>query len=120
MPEQLPLGTPKPESELYFKSVSPMAKAAAKKLNEFGGGNEFVSGQVDVGPLKVGTDVSPEAMEHMVTAFTGGLGKLLYQSTDYARNTIKGKETDISKTPLIRSFKQGKNEYFDQREFVRT
>lgn len=107
-PENLPYGTPKPQSQLAFKSVSPMARAAAEKLNELTGGSEYRSGKVDI---------SPEALEHFVTSYTGSLGKFIYHTLGYVGNVAQGKDTDISKVPFARSFFQGENQYFDQKTF---
>jgi hypothetical protein len=108
-PENLPYGTPKPASQLAFKSVSPMARAAAEKLNELTGGSDYRSGKVDV---------SPEALEHFVTSYTGSLGKFLYNTLGYVSGVAQGKPPDVSKTPFARRFFMGENQYFDQKTFA--
>lgn len=108
-PENLPYGTQKPESQLAFKSVSPMARAAAEKLNDITGGSEYRSGAVDV---------SPEAIEHFVTSYTGSLGKFIYNTIGYVGGTATGQVPDISKTPFARRFFMGESEYFDQKTFA--
>lgn len=107
-PENLPYGTPKPQSQLAFKSVSPMARGVAEKLNELTGGSEYRSGKVDV---------SPEALEHFVTSYTGSLGKFLYNTLGYIGGTVKGQPTTIEKTPFARRFFMGESDYFDQKTF---
>lgn len=108
-PEQLPFGTPKPSSQLAFKSVSPTAKAIAEGVNKMTGGSDFRSGAVDF---------SPETLEHFVTSYSGSLGKFMVNSMQYVSNTAQGEETDIAKTPFARKFIQGENKFFDQKAFT--
>jgi hypothetical protein len=62
MPDQPQYDTPKPDSQRYWGSVSPLLKVTADKLNEITGGNHFQPGAIDV---------SPETMEHWAN-FVGG------------------------------------------------
>lgn len=110
-PEQMPFGTPKPASQLAFKSVSPTAKAIAQGVNKLAGGSDYRSS----GPV---TDFSPETLEHFVTSYTGSLGKFIANSYDYAVGLGAGKDPSISKTPFLRRFAQGENEYYDQKTFA--
>jgi hypothetical protein len=63
VPEQPPWGPKKPESELYFRSVSPLSKSITQAVNELTGGNKWEPGLVSV---------SPEILDHMYDFIGGG------------------------------------------------
>lgn len=64
MPERFP-GDVRPESQMAFNSVSPISRVTAEFLNSVTGGNAFRSGIVDV---------SPEAIDHVTSSFSGAAG----------------------------------------------
>lgn len=95
-PEKNPFEPDKPDSQNYFKSVNPLAKATAQKMNEWSGGNMYEKG---------GVDVSPESIEHLVEFATGGLGKLLLRTGVVVDQALdKNKTVDMNKVPFVRNF----------------
>lgn len=56
-----------PDSQKYWASVSDMSRIFAQFLNKATGGTTVTSGLIDV---------SPESIDHMISSYTGGLGKL--------------------------------------------
>jgi len=88
-PEQPTFGPQKPESELYFKGVSPYSKAATQKLNELTGGNAMRSGFIDI---------SPETVDYTVKFFTGGPGDTIYKMA-----ALAGKFYDTDGQPFTKA-----------------
>ncbi len=86
----------KPDSEKSFKTVNPILKAGAKKVNELTGGTTRTEGAVSV---------SPETMEHIVEFVGGGLGKLMSNTAAATSQAIDKKEkVDPNKVPFLRRF----------------
>lgn len=95
MPEQFPFQPPKPESELYFRSVSESSKALAQGLNRLTGGSQWRPGWADV---------SPETIDYMVAYFTGGTGATILRSGSVPAKLIKGLPLESNEIPLVRKF----------------
>jgi len=94
-PEDNPFEPQKPDSQKYFKSVNPIAKTVAQKMNEYSGGNMYESGWVDV---------SPESIEHLVEFATGGLGKLILRTGTVIDQALDDdKKVDMNKVPFLRA-----------------
>lgn len=51
-----------------------------------------------------GMDVSPESLEHLVTSYAGGLGKIITQTLARADDWQRGKPTDFGKVPGLNVF----------------
>lgn len=64
-PEQPQYGAKKPESQMYWGSVSPVSKAITDFMNEATGGDKVRSGKIDV---------SPEALDYLFGVATGAAG----------------------------------------------
>jgi len=95
-PENLPFGLPKPDSELYFKSVNPMIKSFAQSLHKATGGTKFNDN---------GIDWSPESIEYLATYYTAGLGKFVNNSVaTVARAMDPNEEVDWARAPFISRF----------------
>jgi len=84
-----------PDSHKSFKSVNPLIKAGAEKLNELTGGTAKTEGEISV---------SPETMEHMMEFIAGGLGKLTSNASSSIGSKIKGEDVDPNKIPFARRF----------------
>jgi len=94
-PEDNPFSPETPDSQKYFKSVSPVAKTVAQKLNEYTGGNMVKSG---------GIDVSPETIEHLVGFATGGVGRFIMNAETTGEQYLSNEKVDKNKIPFARKF----------------
>lgn len=111
--EQFPFGAKTPASSRSKKSTSEWSKTMAEFLNQATGGNEFVSGALDV---------SPDAIEYLFKYYTGGAGKFVVRSGKTLEDIAKGKDVDINNVPLARLFFASQREsepagrYYEYRE----
>jgi len=85
-----------PDSHKSFKSVNPLLKQSAEKLNELTGGTAKTEGAISV---------SPETIEHIMEFVSGGLGKLASNTFASTTQAIKGEEVDANKIPFKRRVK---------------
>lgn len=92
-PENAPWGVPKPESQLYFSTVSPISKAITDQLNEMTGGNEIRPGAIDV---------SPEVLDHVYSFLSGGLGRFIKRTADLPFRAVSDEEIAIKDVPFAR------------------
>jgi hypothetical protein len=99
VPEQLPWGTKKPQSQLYWAGTSDNFKGIAEALNELAGGSKFISS----GSL---TDVSPAHMQYWYDFSLGSAGAFVLRSTDLFTSVIpgwfNGEEFDWNDIPFAR------------------
>lgn len=93
MPTQDKYGPEKPDSELYFKSVSPVAKKAASMMNKITGGDEVTKGWVDM---------SPETLEHLYGFLVGGAGRTIKRAFDTGSRAWKGEPQPLREVPFVR------------------
>jgi len=91
----------KPWSQQYFSSASTPSKFITDKLNRITGGTEIQSGLVDL---------SPEALDHLVSHFFGGMGK-------DALRPFTGE--GINKLPVVQRFVGGQTIYYDQENYYK-
>lgn len=75
-----------PEYEKIYKGVSPVYVSVSKMLNEIGGDEARRSPYF-------GTFINPAYMEHLVTSYTGGIGKTISNVVGMAADAVTG-ETD--------------------------
>lgn len=85
--------TPKPSSQTYWNSVREPSKLIAEKLNELTGGDVVKPGAIDI---------SPEAIDLMIDAFTGGAGKFLGNVVSTPIKAFKGEEIESFEIPILR------------------
>ena len=78
--ENLPFGTPKPESTLGRRMTPAAFKQLSKFLNEVSGGSEFVSG---------GADINPDKIYHLFKFAGGGVGKFIGRTSSTTEALIK-------------------------------
>lgn len=118
MPEQ-GFGPKKPDSQLAFKSVSPLSKGISEGLNTATGGSPWESGAIDV---------SPESIDYTVKFFTGGPGKnaqqLLKIGTKFYENggDIKATSEELTAQdiPFVGRVTGSRTEYQTQQKFYET
>ncbi|EOQ3313415.1 LPD5 domain-containing protein, partial [Escherichia coli] len=66
--ENMPFGTPKPDSQLGRRSTPEAYKAFASWLNAFSGGSQYRPGAVDI---------TPESLKYWVDYISGGTGRFI-------------------------------------------
>jgi hypothetical protein len=92
MPKESPYGIPKPQSERFWKSVSPASKAISRKLNSLTGGDTVKPGFVDV---------SPEVLDLMVDTYTGSAGRFVKDTLQLPVRMMAG-EVEPRRIPFVR------------------
>lgn len=107
MPEQPQWGEKKPDSQRYFKSVRKPTKAFTDWLNSITGGDEEISGAVDV---------SPETLDHFIDFAGSGLGKFITNTMTTAGTVIgKGELPPMDKIPFVRQMIKEPDDWTDKR-----
>ena len=107
--ENMPFGTPKPDSALYFRSTPEVFKALAKGLNEGTGGSEFRSGAVDL---------SPDVMQFLVGYYGGGAYNFFTsRAPNAAVKWAQGVELEDREIPFYRKLHGKVLPYDDQSKF---
>ena len=94
-PENYPGSRQKPDSELYFKNISPWTRDLAAGLNKATGGDSVTPGFIDV---------SPETLEHFAGFATGGMGKFVSNVAATGRALAEGETPELRTTPFARRF----------------
>jgi hypothetical protein len=94
MPEDNPWGPGKPDSHKHWRSVNPISKALAQKVNSLTGGDDFSSG---------GIDFSPESLDHLLSYYTGTMGRQVWGLLGEGYNQATGQlpQYDHSKLKSI-------------------
>jgi GGDEF domain-containing protein len=102
VPTQRNPQAPVPYTTLARSRTSDAAKAMAEFLNTVTGGDNIEPG---LAQKAFGQFVSPEAMEHIVGYYTGGIGQFALQSKNMAK-TLAGDEeaVDPNKIPIANRF----------------
>ena len=91
--ENLPFGTPVPDSSLGRRSTPEAYRALAQWMNEVTGGSEFRSGAIDV---------NPDVMQHFLDYFGGSAYSFFGSKVpDFAYRMAVGAEIEASGTPFI-------------------
>jgi hypothetical protein len=85
----------RPPSEQYFPNVNTWSKGFTAWLNETSGGNTFKPGAISL---------SPEQIDHLISAYTGGVGRLITRTFSTAGDIGAGRGVDAEKTPFVRNF----------------
>lgn len=78
-----------PEYERIYKGVSPVYVEFSRMLNEIGGDDARRSPYF-------GTFINPAYMEHLVTSYTGGIGKTISNTTGMIADAVTGNTDNIS------------------------
>jgi hypothetical protein len=90
-------GDVRPDSARYYQSVGPIPKAMAGFLNKVTGGTPETSGLVDI---------SPESLDHLFTAFGGGLGQFIKQTLGAGANVVTLDLNSPNRVPIVNRFWQ--------------
>lgn len=92
-PTGSPFGPEKPQSTLYWNSVSPMARDVATWLNEATGGSPVRPGAIDI---------SPNILQHWTEFVGGGVGRTLSKTLNTATRLATGEDLPIKEVPFLR------------------
>lgn len=110
-PERFGRSDVRPDSELYFKNVSPAIKWVTDRMNEFGAGSKTYPGEL----FGIDTSYSPETLEHLLTGYTTGLGQSFIRGTKLSHKILIGEEINREDVPIFRRF-QGEQSDFNIRD----
>ncbi|MEM9049862.1 MAG: LPD38 domain-containing protein [Pseudomonadota bacterium] len=94
-PTRFDRNDPKPNNQNYFPSVNPTMRDFTAWLNDFTGGNQYRSGYVDI---------NPEHLDHLLTAYTGGVGRLITRSQETGEALLTGAPLETNRVPFLRNF----------------
>jgi len=107
--ENMPFGTQKPDSSLYFRSTPDAFKDLAKGLNDATGGSDYRSGAVDL---------SPDVMQFLVGYYGGGAYDFFTSRTPNAIiKSTQGIELEDREVPFFRKIQGKVLPYEDQSKF---
>jgi len=109
--ENFPFGTPKPDSAMNFRSTPEMYKILAQSLNSATGGNEQMSGAVDL---------SPDVMRYLVGYYGGGAYDFFTnRSVNFVEKLSSPEELEDREIPFVRKLSGRVLPYEDQSKFYR-
>ena len=99
-----------PDSQMAFRSVSPISKSIAEGLNEVTGGNKYKAGALDI---------NPAAIDFIIGSYTPGLINETYKGASTAARIARGEEVKNTPLPLIDRFTAKTPDGFDAGAFRR-
>lgn len=105
--ENMPFGTPKPDSQLGRRSTPEVYKAFASWLNEFSGGSQYRSGAVDI---------TPESLKFWFDYISGGTGRFITKTTDAAVKSLNGIDIPEQQVPFLGKISGEVMPYADQQK----
>jgi len=103
-------GAVKPESQMAFRSVSPISQGIANAANELFGGNK-----AKAGPL----DFNPAAMDFIISSYLPGVINETYKAASTGVRVARGEEIKNTPLPIIDRFTAKTPEGFDAGAFRR-
>lgn len=102
VPEQKDRNAPQPWNTIARRDTSDIAKAISEMLNTATGGDRIEPGKAQ---KFLGKYASPEAMQHIVGSYTGGLGQTVLQAKNVAKAARGDEEAvDINRAPIVGRF----------------
>ncbi|MBF5881372.1 hypothetical protein HQI85_03210 [Escherichia coli] len=105
--ENMPFGTPKPDSQLGRRSTPEAYKAFASWLNAFSGGSQYRPGAVDV---------TPESLKYWIDYISGGTGRFISKTTDAAVKSLNGIDIPEQQAPFLGKISGEVMPYADQQK----
>jgi len=105
--ENMPFGTPKPDSQQGRRSTPEAYKAFASWLNAFSGGSQYRSGAVDI---------TPESLKYWVDYISGGTGRFISKTTDAAVKSLNGIDIPEQQVPFLGKISGEVMPYADQQK----
>ncbi|NYT74268.1 hypothetical protein HZU72_17800 [Halomonas sp. QX-2] len=103
--DDLPFGTPTPESSRAMPSTPEPYKAIASFLNNVTGGSEYRTGSVDI---------NPDVMQHLVNYYGGGAWGFVEKTSSFAARVATGEEIERYRIPFVGRFASSTSPYRDQ------
>jgi hypothetical protein len=86
-------GQARPDSELYFRNVPPLARDLSRIMNETTGGDKVTPGLISV---------SPETLDHFFKFFAGGLGRFGSNVANSLTSIAEGEPPKLRSVPFAR------------------
>lgn len=105
--ENMPFGTPKPDSQLGRRSTPEAYKSFASWLNAFSGGSQYRPGAVDI---------TPESLKYWVDYISGGTGRFISKTTDAAVKSLNGIDIPEQQVPFLGKISGEVMPYADQQK----
>ncbi|HGU4057457.1 TPA: LPD38 domain-containing protein [Escherichia coli] len=105
--ENMPFGTPKPDSQLGRRSTPEAYKAFASWLNAFSGGSQYRPGAVDI---------TPESLKFWIDYISGGTGRFISKTTDAAVKSLNGIDIPEQQEPFLGKISGEVMPYADQQK----
>ena len=105
--ENMPFGTPKPDSQLGRRSTPEAYKAFASWLNAFSGGSQYRPGAVDI---------TPESLKFWIDYISGGTGRFISKTTDAAVKSLNGIDIPEQQVPFLGKISGEVMPYADQQK----
>ncbi|EHW3107372.1 TPA: hypothetical protein MRP33_000816 [Escherichia coli] len=105
--ENMPFGTPKPDSLLGRRSTPEAYKAFASWLNAFSGGSQYRPGAVDI---------TPESLKFWIDYISGGTGRFISKTTDAAVKSLNGIDIPEQQVPFLGKISGEVMPYADQQK----
>ncbi|EKY3544365.1 hypothetical protein QHA89_003549 [Escherichia coli] len=105
--ENMPFGTPKPDSQLGRRSTPEAYKAFAFWLNAFSGGSQYRPGAVDI---------TPESLKFWIDYISGGTGRFISKTTDAAVKSLNGIDIPEQQVPFLGKISGDVMPYADQQK----
>ena len=103
-------GAQMPDSQMAFRSVNPLSKAAMQGINEITGGNKYRSGAVDI---------NPAAVDFIISSYMPGFINETYKGVGLAIRKANGEEIKNTPIPLVDRFTAKVPESYDAGSFRR-
>ena len=100
----------KPDSESYFRSVSPISKAVTSFLNENTEGNKYHAGKIDVNPATI---------DFMIASYLPGLINEAYKGAGLAIRAARGEDLKDAPLPIVGRFEAKVSDSWDPTAFRR-
>lgn len=105
--ENMPFGTPKPDSQLGRRSTPEAYKAFASWLDAFSGGSQYRPGAVDI---------TPESLKFWIDYISGGTGRFISKTTDAAVKSLNGIDIPEQQVPFLGKISGEVMPYADQQK----
>ncbi|HFU4958341.1 TPA: LPD38 domain-containing protein [Escherichia coli] len=105
--ENMPFGTPKPDSQQGRRSTPEAYKAFASWLNAFSGGSQYRPGAVDI---------TPESLKFWIDYISGGTGRFISKTTDAAVKSLNGIDIPEQQVPFLGKISGEVMPYADQQK----
>ncbi|EFH3657545.1 hypothetical protein GQQ00_19815 [Escherichia coli] len=105
--ENMPFGTPKPDSQLGRRSTPEAYKAFAFWLNAFSGGSQYRPGAVDI---------TSESLKFWIDYISGGTGRFISKTTDAAVKSLNGIDIPEQQVPFLGKISGEVMPYADQQK----